>query len=324
MLYRLTHLIAAAIGVSLLCCMVPPEDEDPDEVVILDDMGNPVDTGDTSSADADPDALPVSECDNFNACPGDLTCVLESIDGVQVGRCIDIPAVGEPCDGSTRCGSGAICIEGDNEAVCMKRCEGSGRLCDSGALCTPIDVGGFACYTGGTAQRGEECGSNATCDVGLRCISSNLQTATCRLLCDRDNPVTCGPRESCTRSIGELGECYQALGDACTQFDCKDVGDISLRCAPAMLPVDEARVPNGYCTVPDCTSDSDCPEQGVCREAANFDRTMCLATCTQDSDCRVEDGYTCLTAASCQNAADPQTCASLVGDATGVCLGSSS
>jgi hypothetical protein len=95
-----------------------------------------------------------------------------------------------------------------------------------------------------------------------------------------------------------LSACSSTIGSTCTQStDCSTQGN----------RVCDTSQPNGYCTVFGC-GDKTCPDQAVCVTFAvalpgcayndyeapdRTSRTLCLAHCQQDSDCRTSDGYVC-------------------------------
>lgn len=75
-----------------------------------------------------------------------------------------------------------------------------------------------------------------------------------------------------------LTGCVPAIGDSCkVRSDCPSGA------------VCDSTVPNGYCTIPECTIGS-CPNESICVE---FDEAsaFCMKFCEDDSDCR--DGYVC-------------------------------
>jgi hypothetical protein len=90
--------------------------------------------------------------------------------------------------------------------------------------------------------------------------------------------------------------CAPEIGDACdTSTDCSQGGE--LRC-----DVSQAQH-NGYCTVFGCEAGK-CPEEATCVVFDNActnvsgtspsQRSFCMRTCEETSDCRPEDGYACL------------------------------
>lgn len=95
-----------------------------------------------------------------------------------------------------------------------------------------------------------------------------------------------------------LGGCKPAIGAGCTlSTDCSSQGD----------RVCDTAQSGGYCTVLNC-SDNSCPDNAACilfqvsvpgclyndySAPARTGSSMCMKTCTQDSDCRESDGYVC-------------------------------
>jgi hypothetical protein len=98
-------------------------------------------------------------------------------------------------------------------------------------------------------------------------------------------------------SLG-LAACSPQIGSSCVQStDCSTQGN----------RVCDTSQPNGYCTVFGC-GDQTCPNMAVCvtfevslpgcpyndyEAPARTYRTLCLAHCEQDSDCRSSEGYVC-------------------------------
>ncbi len=99
--------------------------------------------------------------------------------------------------------------------------------------------------------------------------------------------------------VGMLGSalvaCQPSIGDTCQlSTDCSRRGD----------RLCDTSQPEGYCTLFNCYGES-CPDDSVCvqfagtipgctyddRRPSRVGRSMCLAPCTDDSDCRV--GYVC-------------------------------
>jgi hypothetical protein len=93
--------------------------------------------------------------------------------------------------------------------------------------------------------------------------------------------------------------CQPSIGDHCIQStDCSATGD--RQCDTSQL--------NGYCVILNCLPNK-CPSGSACiatnaeplgclyddRHApSRFSRQDCLKTCTEDSDCRVAEGYACI------------------------------
>ncbi len=91
--------------------------------------------------------------------------------------------------------------------------------------------------------------------------------------------------------------CQPSIGDQCTlSTDCSTQGD----------RLCDTSQPNGYCTIFNCAGDS-CPGDAVCvqinaaipgcayddrHSPSRSSRTLCLASCASDGDCRA--GYACV------------------------------
>jgi hypothetical protein len=79
-----------------------------------------------------------------------------------------------------------------------------------------------------------------------------------------------------------------AVGEACSQAqDC--AGD-NASCLTKVNVITPVTYPNGYCTV-GCQSNDDCPDGTACFMGGP--QPGCLVTCSQSSDCRADEGYTC-------------------------------
>ncbi|HEY4015976.1 MAG TPA: hypothetical protein VGM06_21720 [Polyangiaceae bacterium] len=92
--------------------------------------------------------------------------------------------------------------------------------------------------------------------------------------------------------------CTPAIGDHCT---------LSTDCSVQGNRICDTFEPNGYCTVT-CSANS-CPDNATCIEFAagipgcgyndysapsRLGRSMCMKTCGSDSDCRTDEGYSCV------------------------------
>jgi hypothetical protein len=95
-----------------------------------------------------------------------------------------------------------------------------------------------------------------------------------------------------------LTGCTPHIGDKCV---------LNTDCSIQGTRVCDNSMPNGYCTLFNCTPNS-CPDYAVCvmfgsavpgcpydgyAAPARTQRTMCLEYCNTDSDCRTQDGYVC-------------------------------
>jgi hypothetical protein len=95
-----------------------------------------------------------------------------------------------------------------------------------------------------------------------------------------------------------LAGCQAKIGAHCL---------VSTDCANNGTRVCDTSQPDGYCTVFNCTDDS-CPDNAACvtlqpavpgcsyndyDTPSRASRTLCLAHCNSDSDCRTDNGYIC-------------------------------
>jgi hypothetical protein len=92
--------------------------------------------------------------------------------------------------------------------------------------------------------------------------------------------------------------CTPAIGDKCT---------LSTDCSVQGNRICDTFEPDGYCTVV-CSANS-CPDNAACIEfgagipgcgysdyaaPSRLGRSMCMKTCNANSDCRTDEGYTCV------------------------------
>jgi hypothetical protein len=91
----------------------------------------------------------------------------------------------------------------------------------------------------------------------------------------------------CAIALCAFSACAPEIGDECkTSLDCSSQG--SRLC--------DRTQPHGYCTLRGCESGT-CPEDSVCvkfRPAQErLATTYCMAKCSDDDDCRSDEGYRC-------------------------------
>jgi hypothetical protein len=86
-------------------------------------------------------------------------------------------------------------------------------------------------------------------------------------------------------------------GAACTtSADCTGAMAACITTISGVPVVGTLTFPNGYCSSL-CTSASDCGANGYCYAGSGAGTSAgCLRTCTQNSDCRTAEGYTCTNA----------------------------
>lgn len=271
-------------------------------------------------------ALDCGTCATGGGCDVDADCasgicVTEPSSGWPGGFCTLGCATDADCGADSHCGY----IEGGS-GVCVANCADD-TDCRSGYTCRNDDEDSPAtreCAPSGigTAAIGEACASTADCSGGdvAFCLVQDRgwQDGYCTRTCTSDGD--CGGAAHCA-AIGEdgVGVCMtnctgptcRTPGYACHDFD----GDSQTECAPAatgtgttgsacrntfecMGGVDGLCITNpewvdGYCTVLDCTNDTDCTSTagGHCSEVG-AGANVCTAGCTSDADCRTP-GYAC-------------------------------
>ncbi|MFK7988165.1 MAG: hypothetical protein AB8I08_19245 [Sandaracinaceae bacterium] len=82
--------------------------------------------------------------------------------------------------------------------------------------------------------------------------------------------------------------CAPSIGDSCgSSIDCSVNGDRTC----------DLTRPGGACTIFSCEADN-CPDDAVCvrfrPDPSRLAFNACMRRCTQDGDCRFDDGYRCL------------------------------
>jgi|HubBroStandDraft_1064217.scaffolds.fasta_scaffold20039_3 hypothetical protein len=111
-------------------------------------------------------------------------------------------------------------------------------------------------------------------------------------------PLAASPRAALVVLAVAIVGCGPKIGDHCL---------VSSDCATNGSRVCDTSQPDGYCTVFNCMDDS-CPNNAACvvlmpsvpgcpyndyQTPSRSSRTLCMATCNSDSDCRTDNGYIC-------------------------------
>jgi hypothetical protein len=238
-------------------------------------------------------------------CQGDVTYWMDScgnlgevIDACACGcnpehtgcqTCADCtPGAGTTCQGGVKywidsCGNLGPVIE-----TCACGCDAAGVGC-ANCTCTP-DCSGKQCGPdgcGGTCGPG--CRADQTCTAGA-CVCPAGRTE-CASVCvnTQSDPqncggcgVACGPAEACVS-----GSCMGGtiVGGSCT--------DDSQCGANGYCLSGQQGFPGGYCLVLNCSDSNPCPAGNDCYTLFSDGTTACIKHCTQDSECRTQDGYIC-------------------------------
>ncbi len=84
---------------------------------------------------------------------------------------------------------------------------------------------------------------------------------------------------------------------ACLLLACSpEIGDRCLTdrdCAGIELRTCDNSAPGGYCTINNCTQQSDCPSESVCVQFAQ--QRNCMLRCDKSECARANEGYVCRT-----------------------------
>lgn len=205
-----------------------------------------------------------------NACPPGWSCVL--------GRCIAT----DPCEGIV-CPGGLTCCFG--ECVDTRRdpenCGDCGVVCPWGSSDPALNYEG--CLN-------PDLGVYNLCCGGFCRPVSNRHCGECR--------SSCGPGYSCTGLWdGATGDCRfmcmgfmrGATGDGCGgPNDCMLVPTDERQCLTELFSY---LFPGGYCSA-SCSTSMECGPGASCVDIIMD--SLCFRDCFGDSDCRIDEGYTCM------------------------------
>lgn len=180
------------------------------------------------------------------------------------------PEPGAPCAADGECGAMGFCLdEGEDWSTagyCTRVCAGDGD-CGAGARCSnPIAGGERLCF--------RSCCAGDVCAAGGQACTDNVFGLL---------------------PLG-IDACLPANTSATDGDACAVVGDCNVDSLCAGNPFE---TPGGYCLTLGCTvgDDSTCAPggDGVCVDfdGAGEGPPACIDTCTQPSDCRESEGYTC-------------------------------
>jgi hypothetical protein len=230
--------------------------------------------GDTNTADrdaGDSDAAATIDAGVPDAAPPDA----EPPDAAPLACSpLAAPEVGAPCAIDMDCGTGNLCLNGDDAwpaiGYCTRLCAGDGDCLPNGECSNPI--GG----PGGTRVCVASCCDGADCaEAGHVCQDSLFGLF----------PLGA---DACLPSDTAAGD-----GDACA---------INAECAPSSLCINDPwDTPGGYCLRVGCTigNDATCAPAGdgtcIDFDASDMFPPACVDTCAVDTDCRQSEGYSCLT-----------------------------
>lgn len=219
---------------------------------------------------------------------------------------------GEKCDPGIAAGMPGACPTtcGRPDACTSARLVGAADACTAECVTAVIDTCGSidgCCPTGctsdddvdcteavcgnGTIEGGETCDGDCptTCDRGNACETATLMgsAAMCNVSCGYEDITACTPGDGCCASgctPMNDSDCRGQVGDACMDND-----DCDFLCATA----DGFGNPGGSCTVACGGNPNACPTGSHCGVEV-LGIAFCNKDCTDDSDCRMAEGYRCV------------------------------
>jgi hypothetical protein len=92
---------------------------------------------------------------------------------------------------------------------------------------------------------------------------------------------------------GDTGGGKAKVGSACKKdTDCEGKGASCLLQLPVNIGITlTIDFPGGFCSIPGCSKDTDCPSGSGC--VMGFAKPACTPLCAKNQDCRTAEGYTC-------------------------------
>ena len=186
-------------------------------------------------------------------------------------------AVTDPCD-CVECGDdgcGGSCGECVGGKACVNgACTDCTPAC-AGKECGPDGCGGNC----GQCGEGESCG-NGQCQCQPACAGKECGGDGCGGSCGE-----CGCGFDCSN-----GQCV-ANGEECSSLGGPCGSDAD--CSPPSNAECWTDFLGGFCVVPGCQDNSDCPDGSACIEVTGGSGagTYCIVECTNNGDCR--EGYFC-------------------------------
>ena len=232
-------------------------------------------SGDSSPADVQEDAAPVT-----SVCVTDTDCAA----GICAcdGRCVEVST--NPCNVDINCAPGNFCDPCTKHCAALSGlCEPCGGLsaCSDGGACMPFSDGGTYC--------GLACLTDAGCPTGYTCTETGAADKQCIPksgscadlgLCDSDGDCVAGEvcnevLKLCAPGCSEDTECPNP--QLCVAARCSDPCTVDTECEAPKECTD------GRCKIPGaCEVASDCPEAET---YCNKDSGTCEPGCLVDDHC---------------------------------------
>ncbi|HAA58458.1 MAG TPA: hypothetical protein DCE42_27085, partial [Myxococcales bacterium] len=208
----------------------------------------------------------VKDCQGAAVCPTGQVC------DSQLKACVPDTTKpggadqGQPCNTSTPCKAGLICIGQGNAALCYKECDGTVGSCPTGTKCTPVSGSNDsfckavaptgcnpACPTGQTCQNGTcvndtPAGCNPACPTGQTCQNGtcvNINTSGCDPACSvgqicENGTCVFAPQCDANTACAYGQECINGICELKDETPIKPpkaVGCTTLHTAPTSLPL---------------------------------------------------------------------------------------
>jgi hypothetical protein len=139
------------------------------------------------------------------------------------------------------------------------------------------------------------CAAEGECEEGVSQVCGPFESTNlmmCFLACEAENvdtdPDSVDANDFCQRNVSTDFICRSTGGGSenrkvCVPGDCglgKDCAD-NEDCGGELICNRDFE--GGYCTVPDCEADADCPDDSVCVDGGAG--TLCMKTCASNVDC---------------------------------------
>ena len=234
--------------------------------------------------------------EDFGDCTGEGECIPESQSLETCGNCGSKATVCSdscawlppgPCEGEGECPVDSVDEEDCGEEqvrqrVCGESCSW-GEFGDCGAAICEEDAV-RDCYTGPEGTQGVGACSDGTQQcIGEIWSDCDEETRPTMEVCDDSIDNDCDGNtdyddSDCEESLSGIGDSCETNGGCEAPLDCVN-------------PPDHPMFFNGYCGLAGCRSNSECGDEGFCKNIFNED--YCLKPCVTVSNCRT--GYHCIT-----------------------------
>ncbi len=233
-----------------------------------------------------------TDCDDPNCQATSTSCVPGTV------------ATGQACTQNPDCAAtlhNPVCMDANDfpqfpNGYCSEFCNAA-TACPTGTVC----YAGLNISKDGVCL--QSCTTNADCRIseGYACVSRGLSTNVCmitpEILCDDyiDNDFN-GLTDCADPNCQTLTACVPgtvAVGQPCSLHgQCTASAGVN---NPFCLDDNDEGYPNGYCShFCNPANANECGTGNACVLNDVINANICMVSCTVDSQCRVADGYSCL------------------------------